>query len=318
MKCIVFAAALALAVTLPAVQAQAAGRTFVSTAGSDSNPCSITLPCRNLQAAYNAVAANGQVDVLDPGNYGSLTITRPVNIQGHGWAGMSANTGAAITINAAGATDNIFISGVVLDGLGITGTTGIQFNSGASLTVSDSVIRNFTGNGISFLPAASSGISVSRTLVSKNGGAGILVQPQGSASATADFEQVRTQYNGANFYGIAIDASVTTGGINATATDSISSNNGGGFIVTAPNFVNDVFVTVSLMLVRCTASNNHTGVQAGDNGLGGEVILSQVAIYGNQLGWQQVGDGRVRSFLDNTIIANLSGNPPGPASIPKQ
>ncbi len=41
----------ALVAILPAMPAQAAGRTFVSTAGSDSNPCTIALPCRNLQAA---------------------------------------------------------------------------------------------------------------------------------------------------------------------------------------------------------------------------------------------------------------------------
>ncbi len=312
-RTIVIAAALALAVTLPAAPAQAAGRTFVSAAGNDSNPCSITLPCRNLQAAYNAVAANGQVEVLDPGNYGSLTITGPVSIQGHGWAGMSANTGAAITINAH-ATENIFISGVVLDGLGITGTNGIVFNSGASLTVRDSVIRNFTENGISFLPAIFSGISVSRTLVSKNGGYGILVQPQG-ATATAVFNRVETQYNGA--FGIAIDATATTGTITATATDSVSSNNGGGFIVEAN------YYGTGLMLVRCTASNNHTGVQAGNTGgvSYGAVYMTQVAITGNVNGWQNdaltgVGVG-VFSYGDNTIDFDQTADVAPPSTAKK-
>src|SRR5580692_2275732 len=103
LTCIGLAAS--LAAILPVVPAHAAGRTFVSAAGNDSNPCTITLPCRNLQAAYNAAAANGEVDVLDPGNYGSLTITGPISIQGHGWTGMSTTTGATITINAPGATD---------------------------------------------------------------------------------------------------------------------------------------------------------------------------------------------------------------------
>jgi hypothetical protein len=64
------------------------------------------------------------------------------------------------------------------------------------------------------------------------------------------------------------------------------------------------------MLVRCTASNNHTGVQAGNGGLGGAVFMSQVAILGNVVGWNQLGSGLVFSYGDNTIEANLANNTP--------
>src|ERR1700688_3925107 len=115
---------------LPAVPAQAAAaRTFVSAAGSDSNNCANVLtPCRHLATAYAATAANGEIYVLDPANYGSPTITSPVSIEGHGWASIAPPSGGnAITINAPGATDKINIIGVVLDGTALTGTTGIQF-----------------------------------------------------------------------------------------------------------------------------------------------------------------------------------------------
>ena len=77
-RTIFIAAALALAVTLPIVPAQAAGapRTFLSAAGSDSNNCTnVATPCRHLAAAYAATAPDGEIYVLDPANYGSLTIT---------------------------------------------------------------------------------------------------------------------------------------------------------------------------------------------------------------------------------------------------
>src|SRR5258707_8307454 len=99
---IAIAAALALAVTLPAAPAQAQTiRTFVSVAGSDSNPCSITQPCRHFQAAVNATAAEGEVDALDAGAYGSFTISQAISIEGQSWAYAAppANR-AAITINA--------------------------------------------------------------------------------------------------------------------------------------------------------------------------------------------------------------------------
>ena len=313
---IVMAAALALAVTLPAVPAQAQSiRTFVSTAGSDSNPCSLVSPCRHFSAAVAATAVGGEVDALDPGAYGSFTISHAITIEGQGWSYVAppAN-GAAITINA-GASDDIEIRGVSLNGVGVANSTGILFNIGASLTIQDSIIRNVTDDGIHFVPTSSSSISVSRSFVGRNGGFGILVQPQGSASATAVFERVQTQYNGANFYGIAIDATATTGSINATATDSVSSNNGGGFIAEASAS------GTSLLLVRCTASNNHTGVQAGNSPLGGlfgYVLMSQVAIMGNVVGWQTSGFAAlVFTFGDNIIALNSSGNT-APYSTAKQ
>src|SRR5258707_5775890 len=99
---IVMAAALALAVTLPAVPAQAQSiRTLVSTAGSDNPSCSLAAPSRHFSAAVAATAAGGEVDALDPGGYRSFTITQAISIEGQGWSYIAppANS-AAITINA--------------------------------------------------------------------------------------------------------------------------------------------------------------------------------------------------------------------------
>ncbi len=300
-RMIFIAAALALAVTLPAVSAQAAGRTFVSAAGNDSNPCSITLPCRNLQAAYNAVAANGEVDALDPGNYGSLTITRPVNIQGHGWAGLSANTGAAITITSPGATDKILISGVVLDGLGITGTTGIQFNSGGSLIVRDSVIRNFTGSGINFQPNTSnpSKLLVSNTLVSDNGPYGIEIFPTGSGTTNGVLDHVQIENSENN--GLLILTNGQT--INVTVSDSVSENNG-----TQGIYAESINGTSANVMVR-----NSTIANNGQNGLladsaGASIRATRSTITGNHVAWAITPGGQVTSYADNNIEDNGSGN----------
>jgi hypothetical protein len=273
-RTIFIAAALALAAALPAAPAQAAGRTFVSAAGNDSNPCSITLPCRNLQAAYNAVAANGQVDVLDPGNYGSLTITGPVSIQGHGWAGMSANTGAAITINSPGATDKIFISGVVLDGLGISNTSGIAFNSGGSLTVRDSVIRNFSATGINFAPASSSQsrIFVSNTLISDNGFSGISIQSSGPGKTTGALDHVVMDNNG---YGV---------------------------------YVSTISQTVELLISNSNIDNSaQAGVYArgGDSSTMSNVILKNVTLNQSNIGVQL--NSNSAAYFSQVTITNVGG-----------
>ena len=77
--------AIAMAVALAVSAAAPAGastltRTFVSSTGSDANPCTVAQPCATFAAAYSAVAQNGIVAALDPGKYGPLNITGPVTI----------------------------------------------------------------------------------------------------------------------------------------------------------------------------------------------------------------------------------------------
>src|SRR5262245_31845537 len=136
--------AIALLCAFQTAPAQAQSRVFVAAQGSDTNPCTFALPCRTFQHAHDVVAANGEIDVLDPAGYGAVVINKAISIQGHGFAGISAPSNAtAITISA-GASDRINLRGLLLDGVG-TGSNGIVLNSGLMLNVQDSVIRGFTG-----------------------------------------------------------------------------------------------------------------------------------------------------------------------------
>src|SRR5215813_14752506 len=96
--------AMALVSLLVATPANAQSiRTFVSTAGSDSNPCSLTAPCRHFSTAVAATSPGGEVDALDAGAYGSFIIDRPITIEGQGWSYVAPpNNGNAITINTSG------------------------------------------------------------------------------------------------------------------------------------------------------------------------------------------------------------------------
>jgi hypothetical protein len=291
---------------LPFAPAQAAGvaRTFLSAAGSDSNNCANVLtPCRHLATAYAATAANGEIYVLDPANYGSVTITGPVSIEGHGWASIAPVSGqAAITINAPGATDKINIIGVVLDGTAIANTTGIQFNSGGSLTVRDSVIRNFTNNGIDFAPnnLTLSQLFVSNTLVSDNI-TGIFIEPTGSVSQTVNgvLNHVEIENNAGD--GLLVSPVGLT--INLTVGDSVSANNAADGIHTISNSA-----LVSVMVRNSTIANNGTNGLAG--GTGSTIRVTRSTITGNTTGWA----GVVLSYADNNIDGNGSANtePPSP------
>ncbi len=188
-----------------------APRTFVSEAGSDSNPCSFAAPCRHFQAAVNATTVGGEVDALDPAGYGPITITQAITIEGQGWSYIAPPAGGnGITINAV--SGKVSIHGVSLNGAGITGgTNGIVFNSGDSLTVTNCVVQNSvfdgsnitTGNGILIQPTSGTvGFVISNTIVAGNGSNGIQYVPQsGSPNVNGTIDNVTATNNG--FFGIA-------------------------------------------------------------------------------------------------------------------
>src|SRR5262245_38368222 len=74
----VFTVLLTVAVAAPA-GAQAT-RTWVSATGDDANPCSRTAPCRTLTGSIPKTAAGGEINAIDPGSYGPVTITKAITI----------------------------------------------------------------------------------------------------------------------------------------------------------------------------------------------------------------------------------------------
>ena len=293
--------ATALACTYFAAPAQAQSpRTFVSAAGSDSNPCSFALPCRHFQAAVTATSLGGEVDALDPAGYGPITITQAITIEGQGWSYVAPPAGGnGITINAV--SGNVAIHGVSLNGVGIAApTTGILFNSGASLTVRDSVIQNFTSYGINFQPNTSthSRIFVSNTLLSDNGASGIEILPSGSGTVIGTISHVSMEGNG---FGLGV---VSVGPVtNVTVSDSVASDNGADGVVSSG--------PASVMVRNSTITNNGAGLEADTSGV---LRITRSTITGNGTGWLNSSGGVVLSYGDNNIDGNTNVNtePPNP------
>src|SRR5262245_62863847 len=177
-------AAVALPCLLNAPAEAQPTRVFVSGTGSDNNACTIAKPCRTFQQAHDTVAAFGEIDALDPAIYGTLIIAKAISIQGYGFAGITASSGIAITVNAP-ATHKINLSGLLIDGAG-SGGGGIQFNTGASLNVQHSLIRGINGPGIQVRPSlGTSQLFVSDSTLADNSSTGIALAPTGSAAVIA-------------------------------------------------------------------------------------------------------------------------------------
>jgi hypothetical protein len=309
------AAALAAVLQAAPVQAQV-NRTFVSAAGSDSNNCAnVNTPCRHFAAAYAATAPGGEIFVLDPANYGSVTITQAVSIQGHGWASIAPpNGGNAITINA-GPGNNISIHGVSIDGTGATGgTNGIVFNAGGSLTVTDCVVQNFGNDGIGFFPTAASNLSVSNTTAANNGRNGIFVLPSGTGAVESVFNRVQTSNNADS--GIVLDGANSTGTLKGTVYESVSAQNGGAgaglgfFAFTSPGHA-----PTTLMVFHSASVNNLQSMSA--QGVGATVRLANSTSTGNGISWAAVNGGIFLSYSDNYIDGNTDGDPTPPTTARK-
>jgi hypothetical protein len=296
---------------LPAAPAQAqAARTFLSAAGSDSNNCTnVATPCRHLATAFAATAANGEIYVLDPANYGSLTITRAVSIEGHGWASIAPVTGqAAITINA-NPGDKINIIGVVLDGTNVASTTGIAFNAGGSLVVRDSVIRNFTSFGIFYAPTSSSTqFFVANTLISDNGIDAIQIDPPLPGTAIGALDHVELVNNLGDGLRVATSTGQT---IKFSISDSVIENNEDGIALNGSSGG-----TGNIVIRNCTIANHATGNGISAQGSGANIRVTRTAITNNDSGWSTSSSGTVTSYADNLIDGNTSNNtePPGPGS----
>src|SRR6266542_6068835 len=61
-----------------------ASRTWVSGVGDDANPCSRTAPCKTFAGAISKSAAGGEIDCIDPGGFGAVTITKAMTISCEG------------------------------------------------------------------------------------------------------------------------------------------------------------------------------------------------------------------------------------------
>jgi hypothetical protein len=283
-------------------------RTFVSTAGSDTNPCSITQPCRHFQAAVTATSSGGEVDALDAGAYGSFTISHGITIDGQGWSYIAPpDNGNAITINAV--SGNVTLRGLSLNGVGTTNTSGIVFNSGTSLTVENCVVRKMLGDGLDFRSTATTTqtLAVSNSYFTNNASNGIVIETLSSGAVTAAID--RTEFNNNANIGLFVWGANGTGAINVAVTDSVAANSNKfsgntGFEVEGGN----------LSLTHSLAVGNAVGVATSQNST---IWLAQSTLTGNVVGYD-ASSGAIKSYGDNYLLAGNGSNLGTLTSVGKQ
>jgi hypothetical protein len=280
-----------------------ATRTWVSGVGDDANPCSRTAPCKTFAGAISKTALNGEINCIDPGGFGAVTITKSITIDCHEIFASILNSGTnGINIpfdsfNAADVRKTVRLRNLNLNGAN-TGVIGIRITGGAVIPagvviVEDSLIDgNFAGaaRGISDERTAGGELYIANTTVRNTGATGIVII--GTARIDAALDNVRVTNSNA---GIGI-----SGGGKVIINRSVFSGN-------AAVGIESDGATAEVTVNNSVSSNNGIGVQ---NGGGTPAIrLSNNDIAFNTTAFS----GATQSFTNNRVTGNGSlGTAPTP------
>jgi hypothetical protein len=289
--------ALALAaLALPASASAQATRTWVSGVGDDVNPCSRTAPCKTFAGAISKTAAGGEINCLDPGGFGGVTITKSLAIKCQYTEGgvLVANTNA-IVVNA-GVNDKVTLRGLDINGIGVgaqTSLSGIKVLSAKTVHIIDSEITRFQA-GVAIVPTSpQTRVVVARNHIHDNG-VGVINAP-GNNTITFSAAVLRHNDIEDNTCGS------VTGAFGANASTPNASIECGA--ATAATGINKVVVT----------SLFHNGIH--DNGFGvfarGALATAEIAwneVTGNSsFGLRRIDASTIRTFTPASNVISNNG-----------
>jgi hypothetical protein len=285
-------------------------RTYVSSSGADSNPCSRASPCLTFAGAYANTAAGGEIDVLDPGEYGPLTITTSLTIDGGRGqiASVLASQTPGITIEAGQSNDVVILRHLRFQGLlgndsdpGSAGTIGINILSASRVTLENIDIAGFSGGasssgGIVIAPGGGTMHVTIQNTSAYNNLIGVFSKPTGGAATYVTIEHSYFDNNLGD--GLSIDS--TGGGTTEAAiTDTSSSLNGGNGI----NAVAGAYQSVVSIKNSVIAQNSAAGVQS--SGTNADVYVGTTMLDRNADGATSVlNGGGMMSYGNNNIVGS--------------
>jgi hypothetical protein len=268
------------------------------------NPCSRTAPCKTFAGAISKTAAGGEIDCLDPGGFGAVTITKSLTIDCNGVTGGILAAGFnGVNVNAAGIVVNL--RNLVINGAG-SGTIGVNFIAGAALNMDNVTIMGFnagTAVAVKFSPNTTNAVlEMNNNNIFNNGaggtGGGILVQPAVGGTALATLANSYVQRNVAGVVAIS-----SSGAITMSVRDSTVANNTQNGITTVATSL------INLIIDRATISNNlGIGLSVGNAQSG--IRIGSSLVTGNGTGVAVSGGGILRSYKNNMINGNTSDGTP--------
>lgn len=282
---------------LSALSANAAPltRTWVSGTGNDLNPCNRTAPCQTFSGALANTVAGGEINCLDSGGFGSVTISQSVTIDcGDGTGGILTISGSAVVVTA-GVSGKVVLRNMTIQGAG-TGANAIRLLSG-SLTVENVKILGFTTHGIEVNATGDGNLFVRGTNIT-NVTKGIVVIAA-TTFATAQIDKTRIDSASGN------GLEVGSGGVTVSISNSVITNSGTALITTGSGRINSD---------RNVIARNTTGVNA--SAFASRISITRNAFQDNGTAVTFSGGGTVSTASNNTVIGPPGLAPTGSAINP--
>jgi hypothetical protein len=224
----------ALVLSAGAAHAQAS-RTWVSGVGDDANPCSRTAPCKTFAGAISKTLAGGEINCLDSGGFGAVTITKSISIICEGvTAGVLAAGTNGVIVNVA-ATDRVLLQGLDIEGLrgspSLAGIHGVHIVGGGRVTIRKSSIRNFNQYGVHLVGLANARVMIEDSYIAECKLGGLFVQGNGGVSNNALVNQSVFDNNGDASVIIAGPGSIVLSASTLRLTNAAIVISGGGTVI---------------------------------------------------------------------------------------
>lgn len=292
-------------IALTAFQAQAApDRIFVSTRiGVDVAGCgAVTTPCRTFQSAHDQIAAGGQVQVLDPGDYGRVNIYKSISIvnDGVGAAGVLelAPNHTAIYVGA-GPADVVTLRGLTIvgSGAGQGGGSGVALFSGRSASLSGMRLRKLDMG----ITVTTMNFSIADSTLTETDAA-IVVAPE-AGGATGVIQRVTVSNNMS--WGLQVDANNAKGPTKVEVSDSVFTQNCTGVLVDSSGLYAADVTLRGIVSSHNRVCNSGVGFGIAAGGARALVRLAHSVVTDNGVG-VMVGAGPavVESYRDNDLRGN--------------
>jgi hypothetical protein len=286
MKNIRTSAQLLFAITFSAT---AYSQTWVSNTGNDSNPCTMTAPCKTFQQAVNLTPTWGQVGVLNAGDYGPITINKAIRIDGAGLASSTVTSGTAIMVDTP-AGSVVQLHNLSLHGNGAK--IGIQSQGAGALDIDNVQVTGFHSNCIQVTVISGPvDVVIKDTAVENCSSSGIYLSADASYPSSAKIINSHVRF--ANF-----GLSVSSGVMNVSVFNSTFSSPG------PPSASSGTGVSVSLensiLMDNCQVTGFGVGIFSE-----GQIQVSRSSFADNWSALVESG-GTIISNGNNSFLGNNS------------
>ena len=289
-------------------QAQAS-RTWVSGVGDDVNPCSRTAPCKTFAGAISKTATFGEINCLDPGGFGAVSINKSIQIDCHEiFASVLNSSVVGVTINFTNFTDarkSVTLRNLNINGAD-TGAHGVRIIGSAAATGTEVNIEDCLidgqfgspGRGVQDFRQGGGLLVIDNTTIRNVNNAAVSVDPNGEgASSTQINVRISNSRIGNTVFGLNFGSNVKASIENTVVTGV---TNAGVFAVSSGG-------TTEINVANSVINGNGTGVNASSAGT--IIRVSNSTLVNNGTLFSAVGGGQVLTYGNNQTAGAALGAP---------